>query len=93
MCTHAYTHIHTLHTHTHKYTHTHTHTDTHTCTHAHTHTHTHTMCICVLLFSPTLGEEELQKSKHIVESTKVLLREGKSDDSTDEEVLYEQTQF
>ncbi|XP_065913916.1 solute carrier family 35 member C2-like [Dysidea avara] len=39
-------------------------------------------------------EEELQQSRHIVESTKVLLKEGKSDDSTDEEeILYEQTQL
>jgi len=39
-------------------------------------------------------EEELQQSRHIVESTKVLLREGKSDDSTDEEeILYEHTQL
>ena len=52
-----------------------------------------TLCIVTYPFPSTLGEEEIQKSKHIVESTKVLLREDKSDDSTDEEVLYEQTQF
>ena len=51
------------------------------------------MCKCVYTIFPTLGEEELQNSKHIVESTKVLLREDKSDESTDEDVLYEQTQF
>ena len=49
------------------------------------------------LTSPTLfyaDEEELQQSRYIVESTKVLLKEGKSDDSTDEEeILYEQTQL
>jgi len=49
------------------------------------------------LTSPTLffaDEEKLQQSRLIVESTKVLLKEGKSDDSTDEEeILYEQTQL
>ena len=53
-------------------------------------TPTHSVTCPFLLL---LDEEEIQKSKHIVESTKVLLRDDKSDDSTDEEVLYEQTQL